>query len=45
MLAAGAGAAINGPCTASIAGTNVKGLGATSASDAIKVEEDAQDRP
>ena len=42
VLAAGAGAAIDGPCTASIAGTNVKGLGATSASDAIRVKNDAQ---
>ena len=33
---------IDGPCTASIAGTNVKGLDATSADDAIKVDEDAQ---
>ena len=41
-LAAPAGAEIDGPCTASIAGTNVKDLGATSASDAIKVQEDAQ---
>ena len=37
-----AAAEIDGPCTASIAGTNVKDLGATSASDAIKVKEDAQ---
>ena len=42
VLAAGAGAAIDGPCTASIAGTTVKGLGATSASDAIRVKNDAQ---
>jgi len=42
VLAAGAGAEINGPCTASIAGTNVKGLGATSANDAIKVKNDAR---
>jgi hypothetical protein len=41
-LAAGAGASIDGPCTASIAGTNVNGLGATSASDAIKVKQDAR---
>ncbi len=42
VLAAGAGAEINGPCTASIGGTNVKGLGATSAGDAIKVKQDAR---
>jgi hypothetical protein len=42
VLAAGAGAEINGPCTASIAGTNVKGLGATSAGDAIPVKSDAR---
>jgi hypothetical protein len=42
VLAAGAGASIDGPCTASIAGTNVKGLGATSASDAIRVANDAR---
>jgi hypothetical protein len=41
-LAAGAGASIDGPCTASIAGTSVNGLGATSAGDAIRVGNDAQ---
>jgi hypothetical protein len=42
VVAAGAGAEIDGPCTASIAGTNVNGLGATSASDAIPVKGDAR---
>jgi len=42
VLAAGAGAVIDGPCTASIAGTSVKGLGATSANDAIHVANDAR---
>jgi len=42
MFATGAGAVIDGPCTASIAGTSVKNLGATSANDAIHVANDAR---
>ena len=42
VLAAGAGATINGPCSASINGVNVKNQSSTSASGAIVVAKDAR---
>lgn len=42
VLAAGAGATINGPCSASINGVDVKGQSSTSASNAIVVAKDAK---
>jgi hypothetical protein len=41
FLARPAGAEISGPCTASIAGTDVKGVSSSNPSDAIEVDKDA----